>query len=312
VRDVTGTLIGYQRDPENNLVWTRRHDETLSEMADIARGTVVSAEVNDQAGTIRDLIAAFKRSPQATTTAQQDIARGWIPLVLGVIVLLMHALTRRTAALAVIAMLLCMPRFADAQLRTSPPGDGAWRRGDFEAALRGYLRDVLDGMGGDTAWLNAGTAALAVGDSATARDALTRAAGSLDPEVRFRASYNLGLLGLRLAELDSANAESHLEGARDWYRETLMLRPSDINAKWNYELALSRLPPQQSGGGGSQNQPQGGGSSSPEPQERSGGGLTRAQAEQILDSMLEQERDTRASLNRRRSRSRTAIGRRDW
>lgn len=310
VRDVNGTLIGYQRDPENNLVRTRRHDETLSRMADVARGTVVSAEVNDQAGTVRDLITAFKRAPQATTTAQQDIARGWIPLLAGVLILLVHTLTRRTAALAGFAALMLLPNASKAQLR-SATGDGAWQAGDLPAALRGYLNDAENGMGGDTSWLNAGTAALALDDSAVARAALTRAAESLDPEIRFRASFNLGLLSLRLAQSDSGNSEGHLQAARDWYREALMLRPSHIDAKWNYELAMSRLPPPPSGGGGSQN-PQQGGSNSPQPQTPPSNGLTRSQAEQILDSMLEEERDTRESLNRRRSRSRTAIRRRDW
>jgi Ca-activated chloride channel family protein len=220
-----------------------------------------------------------------------------------------HTLTRRTAALAAIAGLIVVSD-ASAQQRQAP-GDDAWSSGDFEAALRGYWDDVQQGIGGDTAWLNAGTAALAMGDSSTARSALTHASQSLDPEIRFRAAYNLGLLNLRLAETDSTNAATYLEQARDWYRESLLLRPSDADAKWNYELALSRLPPPQGGGGGSQNQPSGGGAPQ-EQEQRPTGGLTRSQAEQILDSMLEQERETRESLNRRRSRSRTAIRRKDW
>ncbi len=312
IRDPDGRLIGYQRDTDNNVVETRRRDAILAEMADVARGAVVSAEVNDQAGTVRDLVMAFKRAPQATTTAQQDIARGWMPLLLGILVLLVHTVTRRTAALAALAFLVVAPTLARAQDRRSL-GDQAWQTGDFAAAARRYLQDAQIGIGGDTAWLNAGTASMAAGDTSAARIALTRAAGSLEPEVRFRAAYNLGLMSLRLAETDSANQTDHLESARDWYRESLLLRPSDANTKWNYELALSRLPPPDQGGGGSQNQqPSGGGGATAEPDDNPRPGLSRAQAEQILDSMLEEERATRESLNKRRNRNRRSVRRKDW
>jgi Spy/CpxP family protein refolding chaperone len=120
-------------------------------------------------------------------------------------------------------------------------------------------------------------------------------------------------MSLRLAEVDSSNQTDHLERARDWYRESLLLRPSDADAKWNFELALSQLPPPQQGGGGGQNQqPSGGGGATAEQDDNPQSGLTREQAEQILDSMLEEERSTRESLNRRRNRNRRSVRRKDW
>jgi Ca-activated chloride channel family protein len=170
-----------------------------------------------------------------------------------------------------------------------------------------YRQQVRAGFGADTALLNLGTAALALDDSATAREALGLAAESLDPELRFRALYNLGLLNLRLAKHDSVNRNQYLDAARDQYREALLLKPGHADAKWNFELALRETPPE-SGGGGQQQQSPGSGGSSSAPQQEALGGLTREQAEQILNSMLEEERATRDAVNRRNARARTRVG----
>jgi tetratricopeptide (TPR) repeat protein len=184
--------------------------------------------------------------------------------------------------------------------------DAAWRRGDVRGAAVLYLEQVRAGAGGDTSFLNFGTAALALGDADPARGALERAARSIEPEVRFRALYNLGLLALRLAERDTVNAVSHLEEAQGRYREALLLQPGDAAAKWNLELALRRMP-EQSGAASGQG---GGGESDPEPPEPQG--LSPAQAEQILNSISAEERRTLQRLNRRRAQVRETRGRRDW
>ncbi|HXV87190.1 MAG TPA: hypothetical protein VD793_10845, partial [Gemmatimonadales bacterium] len=153
-----------------------------------------------------------------------------------------------------------------------------------------------------------GTAGLALGDTALARNALGRAARSIHPDVRFRALYNLGLLSLRLANADSTNRQAHLEEARTRYREALLLRPREQDAKWNLELALrlasgsssdSPQPPP-SGSEGDAGEPP------PEPS-----GLTRSQAEAILGSIAEEERETRRS-GVRRNIGRDQVGRRNW
>lgn len=307
VRDPDGVLIGNQRDTENQIIQTRRRDDIMAQIADAAQAAVVSAELGDQAGAIRELVAAFKRSPQATTTAAQDVSRAWVPSLLAVALLLVQTLTRRTAALAALALLMVKPAGASAQGRENP-GDRAWLRGDFEAATELYGQQVRQGAGGDTAWLNLGTAALATGDTALARGALGQAAQSIEPEIRFRALYNLGLLSLRLARADSANSDAFFDEAQQHYREALLLRPRSEDAKWNYELTVRERPPPDDGG--SEQPPPNSGGSSQEPQETPVQGLTREQAEQILNSMLEEERNTRDAVNRRNRRSR--VGRKDW
>src|SRR5207253_9441960 len=120
----------------------------------------------------------------------------------------------------------------------------------------------------DTAWYNTGTAAMAANDPALARSSLARAAASLDPELRFRALYDLGLLELLQARADSASRETHLADAERAYREALLLKPYHIRAKWNLELVNRQRrggqantpnpppPPSPSnGGGGATQQP---------------------------------------------------------
>jgi Ca-activated chloride channel family protein len=306
VREPDGTLVGYQRDPAGEVVGTSRRDDILTAVADAAQGVLVAAQLADQAGAVRDLVAAYKRSPQATSTAAQDISRAWIPLLLAVLVLLAHTATRRS--MAMISLLLLVAGGSAQAQGPRNRGDDAWRGGDYERAAALYLEQVRAGVGGDTTLFNLGTAALAAGDTAVARRALEQVGESLEPELRFLALYNLGVLRLRLAEADSGNAAVHLEAARTHYREALMLRPQSRAAKWNLELAVRSLPP-----AGAQGPPPPGESESPPPpDELPPEGLSAAQAQQILNSMAEEERRTRYRQNRRRQQVRETRGRKEW
>jgi tetratricopeptide (TPR) repeat protein len=160
-----------------------------------------------------------------------------------------------------------------------------WDLGDSALASDAYLAEVT-ARSGDTAWYNAGTAAMAARDYGTARSALARAATSLDPDIRFRALYNQGLIALRAAEVDSANRDAHLGEAERAYREALLLRPVDTPAKWNLELA----------------QP---------PPTTAQQGMTEAQADEILRSIGQEELRTRRERMGRERRA-AEPGVKDW
>ena len=88
---------------------------------------------------------------------------------------------------------------------------------------------------------------------------------------------------------DTANpdAQTALAAARSAYRAYLSERPTDLDAKWNYELALRKPPPPSGGGGGGggeDEQPQ---DEQPQPQ----GGIDQRQAEALLNSAAREERD---------------------
>jgi Ca-activated chloride channel family protein len=307
IRNAAGTLLSNHEDAEGVEVRTARRDDVLTAVADAGEGVLVAAALEDQSGAVRDLVTGFKRAPVRAATTRHELPRAWVPIVCALAVLLIHAFTRRTAALAAVVLAAAagtLPAQAPVNL-----ADDAWRSGRFAEAGALYLAQARRGEGGDTAWLNAGTALLASATDAQVKDVLARAARSLDPEVRFRALYNLGLLALRVAAADSAGRPGHLSEARQRYREALLLKPGHPGAKWNLELAQEPEPP--GGGGASQgpSAPQGGGESGEAPPPPS---LTRAQAEQLLESIAAEERQTRQDLTRRAAQFRESRKGRDW
>jgi Ca-activated chloride channel homolog len=325
VRDERGTPLGYQKDDDGTVIETWRRDDILGAVADASQGTVVGAELPDQAGAVRDLVASYKRAQASETHTQRRRPRSWIPLVLAVALLFGQAMTRRTASLIGLALLVGLPipvpGRAQQPRRPRTAAERAWDRGDVARAHAAYQAELAARQRDDTAWYNAGTAALAAGDFENARAHLGHAAASLDPGIRFRALYNLGLLSLRESAADSANRDAHLADAERAYREALLLEPDHLPAKWNLELAARR----RSGGGSAKNVPPAGGaggggvppgeagkgSDAAQGERRAGSGLTQSQADQILRSIGQEELATRKS---RTGRMRRAAERaeKDW
>ena len=322
VRDEHGTLLTYQRDEQGSVIQTARRDEVLGAVADAAQGTLVAADLPDQAGAVRDLVASYRRARASEARTEHGRLRAWLPLLVAVALLVTQAATRRTAALIGVALWCLLPPPAPAQQPARPrsSAEKAWDRHDLAGARAAYLAELAARRMDDTAWYNAGTAALADSDAETARGSLTHAAASLDPDVRFRALFNLGLLALRQAMTDSAARESRLADAERAYREALLLRPHDLGAKWNLELAVrhqhggsSRSKPPSGGGGGGPQSAGGGGSGRGRSQGGAGvqGGMSPAQADEVLRSIGQQELKTRRD---RTGQTRRAVepGVKDW
>jgi Ca-activated chloride channel homolog len=292
IRDASGTLLEYKLDDNAQVVETRLHEETLRAIADAADGTLVPATLADQAGAVRELVAA------------------WIPALLAGLLLLLQTLGRSGAALVAVAGLSLLPAGAAAQRPSA--GARAMSAGDPARAAVAFLHEAESGATRDTAYYNAGTAALKAGRLDVARRALLESARSPDPDLRYRSLYNLGVVGLRAAAQDSTQRDTLLAEAAGHLREALLLAPGSERAKWNLELAERRRPPPPpSGGGGQQPPPPSGGQQprppEPRPPER---GLTQEQAEQILGSV---EREERATRNRQLGRlSGGSGGTKDW
>ena len=312
VRDSAGTVTEYQRDADGTVVRTQRRDDVLQAIVEAAEGTLVPNEVPDQAGAVRDVVAAMKRSPSSETRTADLVPRAWIPVLAAALLLLGYTLARPGPALVGLAGVL-LAGGAAAQRPTD--GARALAAGDPAKAAAAFLEDAGRGPARDTAFYNAGTAALEAGRLDVARGALAEAAKSLDPDLRYRALYNLGLVSLLAAEADSGRAEEFLGDAVDRLRQALLLQPGSERAKWNLELADRRRPPPPSGGGGGGGAPPsaGGGGQSQQPNstEPRSQGLSQSQAEQILNSMERRERETRAE-QQRRLQTGSAGGVKDW
>ena len=311
IRDSAGTLTEYKQDEDGNVVRTQRRDDVLRAIVDAAEGTLVPNELPDQAGAVRDLVAAMKRSPTAETRTADLVPRAWIPALAAALLLVGYTLARPGPALIALAGLLAG---GSAEAQRPTPGTRAMAAGDPAGAAAEFLKETGGGAR-DTAFYNAGTAALAARRYDVARGALEQAAKSLDPDLRYRALYNLGVLNLLAAGADTTKSEELLSEASDRLREALRLQPSSARAKWNLELAERRRPPPPSNAGGGGTPPPSAGGQPPTPppsgSEQPNQGLSQSQAEQILSSMERRERQTREE-QQRRLRGGSAGGVKDW
>jgi Ca-activated chloride channel family protein len=293
VRDSTGALTEYQTDDEGHEILTTRRDDILQAISDAAEGSVVPAQLPDQAGAVRDLLAAFARAPTRETRTADLLPLAWVPVIASLLLLGLHTVLRRTAALVALAGLLLAP---SAHAQRLSPGERALAGGRNAEAAELLLKG-LSKAASDTASYNAGTAALAAGRHDEARLVLERATRSLDPDLRYRALYNLGVNALAAAKADSSARDSLYAEAAERLKEALTLSPRSERAKWNLELAQRHRPPP-SGGSSAPNQPPPQGGQPPPPQSgQSGAGerpnLSQSQADEILGSVEREERSTR-------------------
>jgi Ca-activated chloride channel family protein len=298
VRDAAGVITEYQRDGSGKPVLTYRRDEVLNGLAGAAEGVVIPADLPDQAGAIRDQLSALSRRPLSERRLADLSPLAWIGALIGLLLLLAHTVTRRGAALAALALLFAGGLTA----QETPRGDRLVRAGRNRDAASAYRADAQAGRGGDTAWYNAGTAALAAGDLDGARDALLHATRSLDPGLRFRAHYNLGLVLLQQSRRDTTARSARQAEAAAQFKQALLLEPQSRDAKWNLELLVRRPPPPSPSASQQQQQQQ---------QQQSAGGLAPNQADAILSSVEQNEAATRQSVVRRQ-RLRASTSTRDW
>jgi Ca-activated chloride channel family protein len=185
----------------------------------------------------------------------------------------------------------------------------------FARAAALFRRAIDRGDARPETLYNYGTALLGADSLAEAADVLERVTKAANPELRYRATFNLGLAHLKRGLAAAGDsAETSLDAALASYKKTLLQRPADLDAKWNYELALRK---KQSGGGGGGG---GGGGASDRPDqspsqqpqsERPSGGLGQQQAEQLLDAASREERSVQGR-KQQQNRPQPPPGGKDW
>jgi len=206
-------------------------------------------------------------------------------------------------------------------------GNRAFREGRFADAVAEYQRAAERGDDSPLLHYNLGTALLRLGRHDEARTHLQLAvAGEAAAGVRQAAHFNAGNVDLEPAfrAQPSAGVNEALMRAVQEYRRALLLDPSDVDAKWNLELAERLLARQAGGGGGGgADDPQQGGDGGPEddapaqqdptPAPGDGGGeagMNRTEAERVLRTAAERERELQQQKLRRTERPPPTV--RDW
>ncbi len=315
---VDGSVVRNKKDEDGNVVITKYHPEFLEGAAKAAGGTFISAEASDKASRIRAAVRSLRTAKRQVDSRDDHVPR-FLWLLLPALFLLLWdtwamsrgSTVRRSPGAGVVtgalSLLLCvlLPAVMTGCAREPDPAV-RFEQGDIPgaiAALRGFMK-----QGDSTAVTryNLGSALIGADSLTSASELLEAVRRAADGEVRMRARFNAGLASLKIGSTpNTPESEQALAAARSAYRAYLTARPNDVDAKWNYELALRHSPPQSGGGGGGGgDQPQ---SQAPQPQSQSG--LDQRQAEALLNSAAREERDVQG---RKQRQGRTPPRGKDW
>ena len=320
VKDANGTVT-QKRDEAGAVVITHYEPALLQAAATAANGTFIPADATDKAARIKAALSKL-RTGGKTTQAGDTLSPRFQLFLLPAILLLWldtvlagrRARRRRRAASAETAvaaglLFVCMASGC-APAREAIDGAAAYRAKNYGTAAALFSQAIQKGDRSPGALYNYGTALLAEDSTASAAEVLEKAADKADPEIQYRARFNGGLAHLlrgRAAQGDSALAE--LKGALALYKRVLLQRPTDLDAKWNYELALEK---QKKGGGGGGGGGQSSAAPSPSQQEQKPQPtLAQRQAEQLLGSAAREERDVQ-SKKQKQNRPEPPPGGKDW
>jgi len=291
-----------KRDENGDVVVTHYTPKMLEAIADAGHGVFISATETDKAVKIRNALNKLRTQERALERGQSLAPQFQLFLAPAVLLLLLDTFLadrtrvriRKAGAVAAAALTLGF-----VQVDSVPPPQ--------------IFKQLVD-KGDHTArtMYNYGTSLLASDSMDAAVSALSLVASDRDPEVRYRSLFNLGLAHLKRGLAESGdNARSELDMALAAYKRVLLMRSSDDDAKWNYELALQA---KQSGGGGSSQQPKKNPQNNRQ-QQRQGdqpeGQLGKRQAEEILKSAAREERDVEGKRQKEAATDVPPIGK-DW
>ncbi|MEO6527457.1 MAG: VWA domain-containing protein [Gemmatimonadaceae bacterium] len=316
-----GGRVTEKRDEKGTVVVTHYRPDLLQAAATAANGTFIPAEATDKAARIKSALSKLRTQSRAQLGGEDHTPRYQWFLLPAILLLWLDTVLagrrgrrkRREAAAetAVAAALVLVVATGCGGSQEAVDGSAAYRAKNYQRAAALFAQVVKSGDASPGALYNYGTALLAADSLAAAGEVLERAAEKADPEVRFRSRFNGGLSHLVHGLGTSGDtAKQELTLALASYKRVLVQRPTDVDAKWNYELALEKKKEQSGGGGG------GGGQSDaspapakdePKPQPT----LAQRQAEQLLGSAEREEREVQ-SKRQQQNRPEPPPGGKDW
>ena len=317
-----GTVVP-KRDENDQVVISRYNPETLQAIAEASNGTFVGAEVTDKATRVRAALQRLRATSRTVSAGASKTPRFQWFVAPALLLLLLdtwraeRVRRRRRAPLA----LASVAALAGCTWSGSAPRDAAreYAVGRYARSAAIYRAAIAAGDARPQLYYTLGTALVAADSLDAAAEPLERASKPEDAELRFRSWFNLGLGHLRRGLAGAPDADStrgSLKSTLETYKRALILRPTDRDAKWNYELALRQQEQNGGGGGGG-----GGGQSNADQQDQSdadspqsrqqSGGLGEQQAEQLLNAAAREERGVQGR-KQRQSRPQPPPGGKDW
>ena len=313
-----GNRFVEKRDDDGNIVVTRYTPLTLQSIAEAAQGTFIDAGASDKATRIRRALQSLQAEKRTMEAGRTDTPRFQL-LVIPALLLVLYdlwavagrgrrgrrALTATAAGVVVAANGCVLPGASGMR------GDDQYLAGQYGRAAASYREAISDGDRRPEMLYNLGTALVAADSVSAALEPLERAVLRDDEELRYRATFNLGLAYLKAGRAGATGADSSrraFAAAVDLYKRALLMRPGEHEAQWNYELALQEL--QRAGSGGSSS-PQQRQQPDPEPRESETGNLGREQAEQLLNSAAREEQAVQGR-KQQEARPTTRRGGKDW
>ncbi|MGH7649096.1 MAG: VWA domain-containing protein, partial [Gemmatimonadaceae bacterium] len=248
--------ITQKKDQAGHIVITHYTPEMLAAAAQAAHGTFIEASATDKAARIRRALATLRREGRATPTGRERRPRFQLFLIPAILLALADTMlaerrpgrrpvasgsSARAAAAIFLILALGIPHRAHAEGGGGPGADGdrLFRAGRYKEAAAAYEDALRSGKASARLEYNLGTALLAAGNRDEGMTALEHAAQIADDaDIRYRALFNLGLGYLQRARTAAGQDKSQAyQSALDAYRKALRLKPNELDAKWNYELA---------------------------------------------------------------------------
>jgi Ca-activated chloride channel family protein len=313
VRTAQGTQS--KRDENGQIVTTRYTPEMLKDAVTAAHGVFIDAAATDKAVRIRGALSMLRRQARATESETARRARFQLFLIPALLLAMLDSMlgTRRgrrpsaPAAATATALALCL-LLTPASLRaeTGDTADQLYQSARYPEAAAAYQREIQEHADSPRLEFNLGTSLLQAGQLDDAIAALERAATTAtSDDLRYNALYNLGLAYLRQArDAKSSEATGAYASSAEAYKRALQLRPSEVAAKWNYELASQEKSKSSGGASQQQNQQQ-------QEKQRQSSALDKRQAEQLLSSAQREERDVQAKKQHEIQPERPPAGK-DW
>ena len=310
---------------------THYSPDLLRAAAEAAGGTFIPAEQTDKAARVRAALSSVRASEIASSAGAQRTPRFQWFLAPALLLLLLDSFLadrrRRVRAVgpaaavtagaaAALLLIALVPRAARAD--DAADAAKAYRAGQYAEAALLYRKIVAGGDASPTMVYNLATALLATDSLERAASLLEKVTKTTNPELRYRALFNLGLAHLKQGLATRGDsATPALDAAIEAYKQVLLMRSRDADAKWNFELALRKK--KQGGGGGGAG---GGNDQSPnpkpdptsqakEPQPQPSGSVGQQRAEQILNSAARDEREVQAR-KQKEGQPTSPPGGKDW